>query len=654
MRDGPFDRWLDVTDWSAEITWSVTDVREVKSSTDPDKVVGTHHTSWQAVASGRLGGPRFSWGGDGVLSASWDEESNIDESNGDGRIQLSRATASGWGTGTGTISLEMATQNGKGIYIIREWGLGLDVTTTTWSYEQDAPPVISISEFFNVSTGGREVIIPRLEKVLPRSGLVLKGNKQVPREYGIANVSWTFRPLKTAGSCKLTGISPTTVTLFTGVAQKFTAKGKGLAGVEWRAPGASPAASPAPGPTFTTTWWTHGEKTLTATCAGVTKTAKIIVLDVSIDINRRPKDRAPPSVKEDIVQLKSNHPPRRFTVPCRIKLLGPATRRQTVVLTDPTFRLRFPGPMDTDRTLVLPKDGTFKAFEITGEQRSVAKGDAKIQTRSNIATRPIVAEKDVTVFSFDEAEMRLKKGGKYVLKVNEGYRPFSPGASVTFSSKARLKPAGLDCKAPQIKNLRVGIMQDMSIPDYLVTTIWDKPTIKWKASVKKNATLKVSKSVRLEERVEGPGSGQYLKLTLIASAAPLWDDAAAALKPPGGCPNADEATSVHTEAVLPDRPFWDYTKGRVTWNNLVKATIISHYRTFCVVFDKKTKHFSALRQADWELNVTSSGPPADQQADVFPDGNVASDPAPKPEGGVRYSHTWFDYGTATKTFKKDE
>jgi hypothetical protein len=552
----------------------------------------------------------------------------------------------------------MATQNGKGIYIIRAPGLYLDVTTTTWSYEQDAPPVISISEIFIASTGRREVFIPRLEEVLPRSGLVLKGNKQVQLSgSGIAKVSWSFRPLKTAGPCKLTGISPTTVTLFTGVAQKFTAKGKGLAGVEWRAPGASPAASPAPGPTFTTTWWTHGKKTLTATCAGVTKTAQIRVLDVSIDINRRPKDRAPPSDKENIVQLKSNHPPRRFTVPCRIKLLGPATSPQTVVLTDPTFRLRFPGPMDTDRTLVLPKNGTFKAFEITGEQPSVAKGDAKIQTRSNTATRPIVAEKDVTVFSFDQAKIELKKGGKYVLKDN-AYKPLSPSESITFSAKARLRPAGLNCDAPQIKNLRVGIMQDMSIPDYLETTIWDTPTIKWDAGVPKGTTIKAPKRLRREQRVEGPGLGQYLNLSIIAAAAPLWDDAAAALKPPEGCANAGAATSDDTEVVSSGSPIWYYHNAEVTYNNLVKATIISHFRTFCVIFDtktkhKKTKHFSALRQADWELNVTSSGPPADQEADVFPQGNVASDPA-KPAKQVRYSDVLSPDGTATVPFKKED
>jgi hypothetical protein len=50
------------------------------------------------------------------------------------------------------------------------------------------------------------------------------------------------------------------------------------------------------------------------------------------------------------------------------------------------------------------------------------------------------------------------------------------------------------------------------------------------------------------------------------------------------------------------------------------------FRTFCVVYDTKTKLFCALRQAEWELNVDSSRS-ADQYADVQDDDDVFSDPA---------------------------
>jgi hypothetical protein len=588
------------------------------------------------------------------VSAYWDEESNIDES-GHGWIQYARGTVSGLGTGTGTISLQMG-MNGEGIYILRASGLNFDVTTTSWSYEKDPVSGIPFEHYF-VSTGRREVFFPRVEGVLPRSG-VLKGNKQVQLSgSGIANVSWTLLPLKTAGLCKLTGIRPhgsksrtsaasTTVTLFKGVAQKFTAKGKGLAGIEWIAHGATPASGT--GPTFTTMWPKYGKKkkTLTATCGGVTKTAQIIVLDVSIDINRRPKDRAPPSDKEDIVQVKSNHPPNRFTVPCRIKLKGPATSPQTVVLTDPTFRLRFPGPTDTTRTLVLPANGTFKAFEITGEQPSVAKDDAKIQARLNIAT--LVAEKDVTVFSFDQAKIQVKKGTKYVLDEFE-YAP-SGTAATFFVAKARLRPAGLDCGAPQIKNLRVGIMQEMF--GSLVTSTWDTPTVKWKAGVSEGTTFSDWETVRKETRMDPDLSSGNPVLISLTKSHILWDITEDALKRPEGCAGAGAATSSHrpSTAINPAaRPFRLYSHGRVRWNNHLKTTIQVAFRIFCVVYDTKTKLFCALRQAEWEVNVDSSLS-ADQYADVQDDDDVFSDPAkwraPKTVSQIK------DVGTAIVTFIK--
>jgi hypothetical protein len=222
-------------------------------------------------------------GGDGVLSGSWDEESNIDES-GAGWIMYARGTASGSGTGTGTISLQMGIENGEGVYSIRASGLSFKVAVTSWTYTKDPPPVLDIDESFIASTGGREVFFPYVSKALPQSGLVLRGTKRVKLGgSGIAKVSWSLIPLL-AGACKITSISPTTATLFIGEPRKFTAKGTGLADVEWTAPEGTP--STGTGPTFTTKWLKAGKKTVTATCGGTTKTAKVSVLRVIIDINK--------------------------------------------------------------------------------------------------------------------------------------------------------------------------------------------------------------------------------------------------------------------------------------------------------------------------------------------------------------------------------
>jgi hypothetical protein len=63
-------------------------------------------------------------------------------------------------------------------------------------------------------------------------------------------LSFWFDCIPVAGPCNLTGISPTSVTLFNGEPKDFTAKGTGLANVQWSAPGGTPEAGT--GATFTT------------------------------------------------------------------------------------------------------------------------------------------------------------------------------------------------------------------------------------------------------------------------------------------------------------------------------------------------------------------------------------------------------------------
>src|SRR5262249_25082605 len=98
--------------------------------------------------------------------------------------------------------------------------------------------------------------------------------------------------------CNLTGISPATLTHFVHGESpaKFVAEGTGLSKVRWSAPEGTPATGT--GATFTTKWKTTGQKTVTATCSGTTKTATVTVLDVSIEINKST------SATDDVVQVK--------------------------------------------------------------------------------------------------------------------------------------------------------------------------------------------------------------------------------------------------------------------------------------------------------------------------------------------------------------
>src|SRR5262249_9123993 len=146
-------------------------------------------------------------------------------------------------------------------------------------------------------------------------------------------LAFNFDCMPATVPCNLTGIIAIQRLFVHSEPETFVAEGTGLAKVRWNAPGGTPATGV--GPTFKTKWLKIGTKTLPATCGGTTKTATVIVLDVSIEINT-------PSDKDNIVQLKSVHPPQRFKVQCTIKLIGPAADPETVILKTPDGRLAFP------------------------------------------------------------------------------------------------------------------------------------------------------------------------------------------------------------------------------------------------------------------------------------------------------------------------
>jgi hypothetical protein len=269
----------------------------------------------------------------------------------------------------------------------------------------------------------------------------------------------------------------------------------------------------------------------------------------------------------------------------------------------------------------------------------------------------------VTVFTFDEAKISVKKGGTYVL-VGDIYGPDN-GVGVSFSASATLRPAGLDRTAPQIANLCIGIMQDFDNNLFLRTTTWDRPTVKWDpdpsvppAPPGTQVTVK-NKVVEEIVYVSGPSS---MSISRVDGAVPLWDKGDA-LKPLKGCTGACAATSFAApshQGIKPtyseDLPSDDYhfTKAAtVTWTRLTSATLNAFYRTYCVVFNTDgTKKFVALRQTVWTLDVDSSGPRAKQRAVVQGDEDATFDPQPPPDTDPTFKARHRQVGAATKRFTK--
>ena len=169
-----------------------------------------------------------------------------------------------------------------------------------------------------------------------------------------------------------------------------------------------------------------------------------------------------PVATDDLVQLKSDHPSRRPTVNCRIRATSACPTSSTVVLTNPDNRLRFTGPADRTTTVTVPGDGSWVRFIVAGEVGSAAVRDAVIEAHCNTATGPLKAIHAMTVFWFDDAHIDLTTGGDYALQpaiAPASYGP-NPRPGITMSAHARIRPAGVDCAAPQIATLRIAILQN--------------------------------------------------------------------------------------------------------------------------------------------------------------------------------------------------
>ena len=381
------------------------------------------------------------------------------------------------------------------------------------------------------------------------------------------------------------------------------------------------------------------------------------------------------ATNDDVVQVKCDHPSHRHKVPCQIKLAGGAAHDHQITLGNPDGRLRFPEAGDTTKTVTLPVSGAWVAFEISGETASSAKGDAVIEARLAAAcpdggassVGDLKGTQPATVFSFNPAQMTLTQGGNYSL-VGTTYGPVGgPGAS--FSAQATLKPAGLDCSVPQIKNLQIGIMQESS--NFQSTVTWSNPTPGWHAGVAAGTSVTVPMTMR-QTTAYAPAVVQPVADTTHL-VTPLYDRPGVvdptgggegtispdSLKPPIGCASGAPATSSDSPddqnvsaTFSQDFPSPGPAVVTVTWT-FVNATRVEHFRTFCVVFNTVTKSYCVLRQATWDLNVDSAGPAADQHATVHPDAPASADPATgMAANDAPQPSVTAPVGAATKTFTR--
>lgn len=340
-----------------------------------------------------------------------------------------------------------------------------------------------------------------------------------------------------------------------------------------------------------------------------------------------------PVVTDDVVRLFDLHPPQRVLVNCQIRLVGVSAAPVTVVLNDPSGHLNFPSPGVTTRTLSLPADGSFVPFQISGDAPSAAVRDASIVAHVGSVGGPVCGSTAVTVASFDSAQITLTQGANYGFAANS-YSALG-GPAVLFAAQVRLRPAGVNCAAPQLSVLRVGIMQEAS--NVMITQAWDTPTIVWLAATPSGATVNVpgtmTQTGQFQAAVTQPVNDG------VDGAAPLYERGAGALLTPLGCTGGGVAQSSDNPSspapptfVLPVQDASGTVVGTVTWTRLVYITFVAQFRTFCVTFNPATNSFCNQRQATWTVNLDSRN--ASQHAVVTPD----AAPTATPASGVQANH----------------
>lgn len=331
---------------------------------------------------------------------------------------------------------------------------------------------------------------------------------------------------------------------------------------------------------------------------------------------------------DDLVRLKVAIPEKRWWINGTVRSVN-ATEDIDVTLTSPDGRLMFSTfgggqPSANYEIQGLSKNGLPTIFAITGEKKSNSKGDAVIEVHQGGAAGPVIGTKSATVFYFDPSDITIGRGGSYSLDNDGLYAP--DGVAVHFSGAGIIKPSGVNCSAPQIKDIKIGFAQNStSSYDRLEYTfhdmVWDKdsngqPLI---GAPFPPGTQAIAPAKLISETTV---SGQVCDSD--PSALPVYDQPTATTPPhnplsltiPQGCNNGQPAASTDTPTSSNAGPrTWpalrgDGTQVATAYYKKSRAQIIATYEVWAVTYDKSEidpgTSVIPLRQTTWSLNVDSS------------------------------------------------
>ncbi|HDR9805872.1 TPA: hypothetical protein QDC55_003570 [Burkholderia cenocepacia] len=368
-----------------------------------------------------------------------------------------------------------------------------------------------------------------------------------------------------------------------------------------------------------------------------------------------------PGVDDDYVQVKCDCPGRRHRVRCRIRTRKPGSGNVQVVLTNPDGRLRFADETDKTKSLEVPGDGAWTDFEISGEQGSKALNDAVIEAHEATEDGKVLAKKKLTVFWFDEAKIDLTVGGAYgldgrLITVPDGY-------AIKHSAQARIRPEGVNCAAPQISVLKIGVMQNDRTVGPGVETIWGSPTISWNPWIAPGTTVTVSAQARVANMLP------VVANDTSPASAPLYDqpkDPTAnpnSLKPPMGCKDGAPTTSSDAPAAdledvyeIPAKTASGAVVGTITYSQWRRTLIHGKFLCWVVVFNTSTNEFCTLRQRAWTVEIDTDKGAGQRAAAEASDSPVSIQPVLSPIANelvaAAANRREEPFGTETVTFRK--
>ena len=362
---------------------------------------------------------------------------------------------------------------------------------------------------------------------------------------------------------------------------------------------------------------------------------------------------------DDVVQLSTpsygpDIPANQPVLDTAVRVIGSPPPGLAVSLDNPDGRLAFgaaapspspaPAPsspiptVSTTSPFTLTVGGGWMHLPVVGIDKSTNVGDGSVRvivSGGGGAAGAILVQKAATVFWFGQATMNVVPDATYALQ-GQNYKPAAPPAglaphnAVDMVAAATIQPATINTNAPQLKNLRIVIVQNVTSDS--LADVYDKPQVTWRTNYPSGNPVPVGTAVDIPDTVSRGHNVVLNGATFPLPDAkpdepnnplPLYSRAAEALVEPMGYTNGDQAGSSDSPNLpAPASPLPPGILGVNTlvvdnvgvaatalYKHYVKSTRTTTFTTWCVLVDTTAgvRVVAPLAQTEWQIDLNSTG-----------------------------------------------